>query len=42
MFVELEQRHLIVAMADDISRPTHKVHLLELSVMARTERLGGS
>jgi hypothetical protein len=41
MFMELEVRHLLVAPADNITKPTYKIHLLEFSCMPRTERLQG-
>ena len=41
MFMELDVRHLLVAPADNITKPTYKIHLLEFSCTPRTERLQG-
>jgi len=39
MFVELTDRHLLVSPADDITRPIVKIHILELVIAARPDRL---
>lgn len=41
MFIELGERHLFVSQADDITRPVYRIHILELSVVMRPERLKG-
>lgn len=41
MFLELDVRHLLVAPAEDITKPIYKIHLLECSCMPRAERLQG-
>ena len=41
MFMELGERHLLVSEANDITRPSYKIHLLEISAVARPERITG-
>jgi len=41
MFLELGERHLLVSEANDITRPTYKIHLLELSAVARPDKITG-